>query len=131
MMKKRKTFDTKARELLARGGPRAKGKGEADPPGSAVVPYQPKPHEQEVIQAYLAKGDRAPRVTVTKKAGVVRVGTDHPEPAVGNVMLMQALGTQDSSFFDGIMSQLGNAAGKGQDIDEREMNFIVAAVRGI
>src|SRR5262249_53959466 len=34
-------------------------------------------------------------------------------------------------FLDGILNQLGNASAHGQDIDERELNFMLSVIKGI
>jgi hypothetical protein len=38
------------------------------------------------------------------------IALDHPDPAVGEVHLMAALGTADHDFYCGIVEQLGDAA---------------------
>ena len=44
---------------------------------------------------------------------------------------MEALASADWDFLDGILNQLGNASAHGQDIDERELNFMLSVIKGI
>ena len=44
---------------------------------------------------------------------------------------MEALASADEDFLNGIMYQLGNASAHGQDIDERELNFMLTVIKGI
>ena len=56
---------------------------------------------------------------------------DHPDEAFGHLLLMEALGTTQLDFADGLLLQLANAATKGQTVDERQLNFMLAMVTGI
>ncbi len=40
----------------------------------------------------------APRVKLSSKKGVTGIEVDHPEPVVGEVLLMEALGTAEPDF---------------------------------
>jgi hypothetical protein len=44
---------------------------------------------------------------------------------------MDALASADEDFLNGIIYQLGNASGRGQDIDERGLNFMLSVIKGI
>jgi hypothetical protein len=44
---------------------------------------------------------------------------------------MDALGSADGDFLDGIKYQLANASAHGQDIDERVLNFMLSVIKGI
>jgi len=46
-------------------------------------------------------------------------------------LVMDALASADEDFLNGIMYQLGNASAHGQDIDERELNFMLTVIKGI
>jgi hypothetical protein len=56
---------------------------------------------------------------------------DHPEPAVGEVLLMAALGTADHDFYGGLVRQLGEACAQDGAVDERALNFMLSVVKGI
>jgi hypothetical protein len=59
------------------------------------------------------------------------IAPDHPDPAVGQVLLMAALGTTDRDFFGGVVRQLGDASSQGGKVDERALNFMLSVVKGI
>jgi hypothetical protein len=130
-MKKQRSLDTKAHELRAREGLSVEREAKSDPPETAITSYTPTTREREVIRAYVERSDNTPRFSLTKVSGVEKFAIDHPDPAVGSVMLMQAFGTTDESFFGGIVGQLCNAAGKGTEIRETEVNFMTAMVTGV
>ena len=69
-------------------------------------------------------------MTVTNKQGVAETAVAHPRPDIGQALLMEALGTADLDFWDGLIRQLANAAGRGT-LEERDLNFILALVKGI
>ena len=72
-----------------------------------------------------------PRMKVSTKDGVTQVAHDHPDPSLGSVLLMDALGTRDEDFLDGILGQLINTGTSGQDVDERGVNFVLSLVEGV
>src|SRR5207245_4284050 len=74
-------------------------------------PYEPAPHER-ATEAYLARKKQeplAPRLKVSEGDGVTKIAPDHLEPAIGHILLMEALGTRDPDFLDGLLAQLANA----------------------
>jgi hypothetical protein len=65
--------------------------------------YQPSPQERSALETYLqSAADAAPRTTVRDDAATT-IAPDHPDPAVGQVLLMAALGTTDRDFFGGVV----------------------------
>jgi hypothetical protein len=50
------------------------------------------------------------------------LAADHPDPAVGQVLLMAALGTADHDFFGGVVRQLGDASSQDGKVDERVLS---------
>ena len=89
------------------------------PPEKAVAnPYAPAPNERASMDALIAEAKETPfppRMKVTKNDGVARFEVDHPNQAVGFALIMNALGTTDSSFLDGLLVQLANAGTHGPD----------------
>ena len=69
-------------------------------------------------------------MTVTNKQGVAETAVAHPRPDIGQALLMEALGTADLDFWDGLIRQLANAGAEGT-LEERGLNFILALVKGI
>jgi hypothetical protein len=68
----------------------------------------------------------APR---TKALAGGAIAFDHPDPAVGEVRLMPALGTTDRDLYRGIVEQLGDAASLGRD--EQALDFMLSVVKSI
>ena len=101
---------------------------------AVAKPYEPTPEEGVAAAAFLAREKEkppAPRLTAAKKGGAVTIGTDHPDPGVGMILLMQALGISDNAFLNGILGQLANAASQGGAVDELGINFMVSAIKGV
>ena len=91
--------------------------------------YQPSPQERSTLETYLQRiSEHAPRMKVGEATGLA---PDHPEPAVGQVLLMAALGTADHDFYGGLVRQLGEACVQDGAVDERALNFMLSVVKGI
>jgi hypothetical protein len=63
------------------------------------------------------------RVQVSEKEGVPQI--DAP------LLLMEALGTTDPDFLDGILCQLVNVGRRGGKADERGLNFMLSVIKGV
>jgi hypothetical protein len=96
----------------------------------AKAKYQPTKKETAALSKYRehSKG-LAPRLKVDKSPG--RINIDHPDPVVGSVVLMEALGTADPDFFDGLLHQLSINSFRAESIDQRTLNFMLAVIKGI
>ncbi len=97
-------------------------------------PNAPAPHERASMDALIAEAKETPyppRMKVTKNDGVARFEVDHPNQAVGFALIMNALGTTDPSFLDGLLGQLANAGTHGRNVEEREFNFMLSLVIGV
>ncbi len=109
-------------------------RSKAAPSSDVAKLYEPTPREREAMEAYLAQRKErmpTPRVKVSEKKGVAGIEVDHPEPVVGGVLLMEALGTAEPDFLDGLLGQLANAGTQGRAVDERGLNFMLAMVKGV
>ncbi len=96
--------------------------------------YEPTPEERGTLQTFLARKKQrppGPRIKITEKGGEILASADHPMPSLGCSLIMQALGTTDFDFFDGLMAQLVNASMPGQKPDNRGLNFMLAAIKAI
>ncbi len=71
------------------------------------------------------------RLKVSKNGSVQQISVGHPDELIGRPLLMEALASADDDFVDGIVSQLVNVSGRGQDIDERGLNFMLSILKGI
>ena len=97
-------------------------------------PYEPTPQERAVMEAYLARKKEtppSPRMKVSKKGDVSQISPDHPEEAIGDLLLMRALGTTDPDFLYGLLGQLANAGTQGREVDGRGLNFMLSVVKGV
>ena len=98
-------------------------------------PYEPTKAERGILARYLDRVDEkplAPRVRVTKTLdGVAQTAVDHPEPLLGQALLMEALGTKDPDFVSGLLGQLVNAGSQGGEPDEAGVNFMLSVVKGV
>jgi hypothetical protein len=69
------------------------------------------------------------KVTDGKKAPTL--APDHPDEPLAYALLLEALGTVDVGFMDGLLNQLANAGSRGSQIDEDALNFMLSVVKGI
>jgi hypothetical protein len=98
---------------------------------NAVEPdYVLKPKERGPAERAFAKmtATTAPRLKLQKK----RIAIDHPDTVVGELLMMDALGTGDRDFMHGILTQLANAASpQGRPASETDLNFMLSVVKDI
>jgi hypothetical protein len=100
----------------------------------AAETYKAEPREREILKAFLTRRRAqkpVPKMTVANKKGAAKLQIDHPDMALGQVLLLEALGTSKSDFMDGLLRQLANAGSKGAEVDQGELNFMLAMVTGI
>jgi hypothetical protein len=86
-----------------------------------------------VLRKYLDRKatKTAPRMKVLDDGKAPRISPDHPDEAVGYALLMEAIGTGDDDFLNGLISEMANAGSQGRQIDERGLNFILSVVKSI
>lgn len=77
------------------------------------------------------KSNPVPTLKVTKKNGRDHVRIDHPNDAVGFTLLMEAVGTANADFAQGLLTQITNIASQGPDVDEDKSNFVLSVIAGI
>lgn len=95
-----------------------------------VKRYEPTPGERSALEAHFDRRQRqkhAPRMKISVSNGVGTSSPDHADKAIGVSLLMEALGTADLDFVNGLLQQLANV-GEG---DERALNFMLALVKGV
>jgi hypothetical protein len=88
--------------------------------------------EQAAIDKYRARkaASPAPRLKVLDEK-IPRISPDHPDEVVGYLLLMEALGTVDEDFVNGLLTQLVDAGSPGSKIDAGGLNFMLSVVKGI
>jgi hypothetical protein len=104
------------------------------PEPDAATPYDKMTsRERTAIHKFLARNNAnpAPRLKVLNEKQAVSIAPDHPDKLAGQMLLMDALGTADLDFFNGLLNQLASAGSQGRQIDERELNFMLSVVKGI
>ena len=98
-----------------------------------TVSCAPLPSERSSMKLALARHRAmkpAPRVTLTERSGEMQFGVDHPDPAIGMNLLIEALGTADPDFLVGLLDQLVAVSSKDGRADERNLNFLLSMVKG-
>ena len=99
-----------------------------------VKPYEPTTRERSALEAHLDRRRRrkfAPNMKVSTKEDVAIISPNHADAAVGQSLLMEALGTGEPDFLHGLLEQLVNVGTKGRVVDERGLNFMLAVVKGV
>ena len=66
----------------------------------------------------------------SKNGSDPQISLDHPDELIGRALLMEAFASADDDFVNGIVSQLANVGGRGQDINERGLNFMLSVIKG-
>ena len=95
---------------------------------AAAKPYQPTQADAQAFKAYMAARKKAaPRLKVMGSA----IKIDHPDPILGQISLLSAIGSADRDFLEGLLNQLANTGSQGPKPDERGINFMLAVVKGI
>ena len=96
--------------------------------------YQRTPGERVAIDSMTSRRTaRSPmlKLSGTRANGKLTVGYDHPDQETGRLMMMNALGTVDPDFANGLISQLLNAGTQGQKYDGKGPNFMLAVIQGV
>jgi hypothetical protein len=99
--------------------------------GEEKKKYEPNALESNALRNFNFRraSQIAPRLKVQTVGKKTEVSVDHPDGAVGLAVLMEALGTTDYDFVDGLLRQLTNAELDGDKADEANINFLLAVVR--
>ena len=58
-----------------------------------------------------------------------KISLDHPDELIGRALLGEAFASADDDFVNGIVSQLASVGGRGQDINERGLNFMLSVIK--
>jgi len=96
--------------------------------------YQVTDNERVALNKQIERFKRepvAPRLKVVRREQGTAISSDHPNEDVGRALLMEALGTADVDFGEGLVRQVIGAASHGGKIVERELNFMLSVIKGI
>ena len=69
----------------------------------------------------------APRIKLVSHGYAI----DHPDPALGEQLMADALGVADREAMDGILRQLVRASASGERLDEVSLAFMISMVKSI
>jgi len=78
-------------------------------------PYEPTLAEAETLKAYrAARAKRSPPLKVSGSD----VNIDHPDPALGSILLLKAVGSTDGDFLRGLPSTNGSHVARRESADQ-------------
>jgi hypothetical protein len=95
--------------------------------------YEPTAYERKVKETYMARQKEkppAPRLRVSEKGGGTMLVPNRPDPSIAGFHLLEALGSRDPDFLDGLLKQLCNIGSHGRSVDEEGLNFMLSIVKG-
>ena len=103
---------------------------------AATTEYVPTAAESEVLKAHLAKRKAKPRSPALRlrKAGAgsaSAISVEHQNQPVGTILLMEALGTTDPDFLNGLLRQSFNVGSHAAEADESGANFVLSVIKGV
>jgi len=89
--------------------------------------------ERIAVDKHFARRESKPqvRLKISKKGNEPQIEFDHPDERIGQALVMEALASADWDFLHGILHQLANASGRGRDIHEYGLNFMLSVIKGI
>jgi hypothetical protein len=103
----------------------------------ADATYKPTPQEQVLLeqQRVRAAGNVAPGVALKTDEREERclreISLRHPNLAIGSRLFMEALGTADRDFLNGLINQLGRLHLDDALVAEGKLNFILSVIKDI
>jgi hypothetical protein len=86
------------------------------------------PSERRAIEMYCVRKSPAPRLTAENSDGKLNISNDHPDEAIGMIMLAQQLGTADLDFVGGVIEELLLS---GRGMSANELNFLWSTIVGM
>lgn len=112
-----------------------RAKEAAQAPQLPAVPYAPTSKEVAARQAFEERDSKrrpCPPIKIKVEAdGSHSMSIDHPDPALGTALMLEAVGSTSVPFLSGAMGHLGSISQRGQEIDLEQLNFALAVIQGI
>ena len=100
-----------------------------------LKPYEPTTREKGSLKANLIRRQSrkpAPLIKVVlTEADKPGLKMDHADQGVGSLLLLEAIGSTNTDFLDGLLGQLLNVGSPGSGADEGGLNFMLSIVKGI
>lgn len=99
-----------------------------------VPTYELSDADRDAVREFLARSKgrcKLPRLEVEPTETGFNISWDHAEPALGDVLFANALGTDDARLASGIMLQLARAAHRSGELRAADASFAVSVLRAI
>jgi hypothetical protein len=101
------------------------------PPSKKAV-YKPTLREDAVLSKQRDElAHSSPRVKLIKKDRQITIELEHPDHSTGLALLMEALGTSDLDFFNGLLNQVANVDPRGSEANGSTLNFMLSIIKGV
>ncbi len=103
-------------------------------PETKKATYQPTASERSALGRHIDRLEGtapAPRLKVVKGGKSGTISLDHPDESVAFKLLMEALGTADPDFTEGLLHQLVYLNSGNKELNEGQLHFMLAVVKGI
>src|SRR5215475_6588399 len=85
------------------------------------------PSERQAVENFNGRSP-APRLTAQERDGKISISNDHPDTAIGMLMLAQALGTADVDFARGVIGEIADLSWSGRLSRRRDASPVRRAV---
>ncbi|MGI8853072.1 MAG: hypothetical protein ACR2GC_07255 [Methyloceanibacter sp.] len=95
------------------------------------IPTEAERHALDEHAARKRKRKPCPNLRFAARGPELNIAIDHPDRDTGFALVMQALGSTDSDFVDGLITQLANASSRNGQTGEEALNFMLAVVKSI
>jgi hypothetical protein len=91
--------------------------------------YEPTAQELSALGKYFSgnAAQTVPRMKVVK--GGEDILPDHPNKAIGYALIMEAVGTTDVDFINGLVEHLAAASLRGDQVNEGHLNFMLGVIK--
>jgi hypothetical protein len=93
---------------------------------------EPTAKELAAINQFVTRTRSAPNVKLKVSDGDARkIEIEYDDKEFGLVLLMDAIGTADVDFYNGLISQLCRVNSKGGELDKRGLDFMLAVIKDV
>jgi hypothetical protein len=96
--------------------------------------YWPNVSERAAIEKHRIRLEAkapAPPLKLLQNGGTVTFAPDHPHRDMASALLMEALGSVDADFVDGLLGHLLTASAEDGQINEAGIKFMLASIKDI
>jgi hypothetical protein len=96
--------------------------------------YLPTRAELKALEnqsARMATTSPAPSMKVESDGTTQALTPNHPNKNIGYILLMEAIGTGDTDFLNGLLGQMAGASSRNGEISENSVNYMLSVIKGI